>query len=196
MDRTNDPRAPALPSPPTWVLVLRGGAALAFGAGALVWPGATLLALVALFAAFALLSGAAAVVGALRRRGGDGWKLELALGIVSLLAGGLAIFNPAITALAFVLLMGVNAIVGGAIDIATGIRLRKAITGEWLMILAGVVSIVFGALVVAVPQAGAYALVWIVAVWALVSGVLLPALAWRQRRWEREHRGGTPAAAH
>ncbi|MCW7541752.1 HdeD family acid-resistance protein [Aquabacterium sp. A7-Y] len=182
-----------LPNPSWWVIALRGVAALSFGVLALVWPGITLLVLVSLFAAYALLAGAAATVGAIKRRGSKGWGLTLLLGIVSLTAGVVAIVFPGSTTLALVLLMGVNALITGALDIALAIRLRKVIQGEWLMALSGVLSIVFGAIVIAVPVAGAVALVWIVSFYAMLTGVLLLALAMRTRRWAQRH--AAPVAA-
>jgi uncharacterized membrane protein HdeD (DUF308 family) len=176
-----------LPNPSWWVLALRGVLAVLFGVLALAWPDMTLLVLVGLFAAYALLGGAAAVAGALRRRGTDGWWLTLLLGLVSIAAGVFAIFFPGTTTLALVLVMGVNALITGAIDIALAVRLRKVIRGEWLLALSGLVAIVFGAIVVAVPAAGAVALVWLVAFYAIVTGVLLLGLAWRERRWA-DHR--------
>jgi uncharacterized membrane protein HdeD (DUF308 family) len=165
-----------------WMLALRGVAAILFGAFALAWPGATLLALVALFAAFAIVSGASSIAAAIRHRQADhGWWMVLALGIVAVLAGIPAIFQPGITALVFVVLMGVNAIFTGAMDIAVAIRLRKEIRGEWLLVLAGIVSLAFGAIVLAYPGLGAFALVWMVSFYALLSGVLLLSLALRLR---------------
>jgi uncharacterized membrane protein HdeD (DUF308 family) len=185
-----------------WMLALRGVAAIVFGAFALAWPGATLLALVALFAAFAIVSGASSIAAAIRHRQADqGWWMVLALGIVAVLAGILAIFQPGITALVFVVLMGVNAIFTGVMDIAVAIRLRKEIRGEWLLVLAGIVSLAFGAIVLAYPGLGAFALVWIVSFYALLSGVLLLSLALRLRPRGAGNRPppaptGTAAGAH
>jgi uncharacterized membrane protein HdeD (DUF308 family) len=174
-----------------WMFALRGVVAIAFGVLALAWPALTLLGLVALFAAFALLNGAASVVGALQNRSGDEhWWLALLLGLVSLGAGVIAIVSPGLTALVLVLLMAANAIVTGVLDIALAIRLRRAIRGEWVLILAGVVSIVFGVLVFLFPGAGALALVWLISVYAIASGILLLAAAWRLRRPESSWRHG------
>src|ERR1700704_4177013 len=116
-----------------WMLALRGAAALLFGILALIWPGITLLVLVALFAAYALISGGAAVVASIRNRNSDkGWWLILLLGLVSLVAGVIAVFNPGITILVLVVLMGANALVTGILDIVVAIRLRKQIQREWL----------------------------------------------------------------
>src|SRR5437016_5238945 len=131
-----------------WMLALRGLVALLFGILALLWPGITLLWLVALFAAYALIGGAVSVIGAVRNRKSDEeWWLILLLGLVSIGAGAITIFHPALTALVLVLVMGANALVTGILDIAVAIRLRKEIRGEWLLGLAGIVSIVFGILV-------------------------------------------------
>jgi uncharacterized membrane protein HdeD (DUF308 family) len=174
-----------------WMFALRGVVAIAFGVLALAWPEITLLWLVALFAAFALINGAASAVGAWQNRSGDEhWWLALLLGLVSVGAGVIAIVSPGLTALVLVLLMGANAIGIGVLDIALAIRLRRAIRGEWLLFLAGAVSIVFGVLVFLFPGAGALALVWLISVYAIASGVLLLAAAWRLRRPESSWRRG------
>lgn len=165
--------------------MLRGVAALAFGVLAIAWPGLTLLLLVALFAAYAIISGIAALAGALRCRDSAGWWLAALLGVVSVAAGVIAILYPGITLLVLVLLMGINAIFAGVLDIAMAFRLRREIRGEWLLGLAGVVSILFGALVLALPGAGALALVWLIAFYAIALGVLLIALGLRMRSTPR-----------
>ena len=175
-----------------WMLALRGGLALLFGVLALLWPGLTLLVLVALFAAYALLVGVVSVVGAVQNRRRDKkWWLILLLGLVSIAAGVIAILYPSMTALMLVLVMGANALVMGVLDIAVAIRLRKAIQGEWLLILSGLMSIIFGVLVLLFPGAGALAMVWLVSLHAMVTGLLLLVLAFRVRRWTRTERVGT-----
>ena len=167
-----------------WMLALRGAIALLFGVLAFVWPGLTLLWLVALFAAYALVGGVASVIGAVRHRHSDDeWWLILLLGLVSIGAGVIAIVHPGLTALVLVLVIGANALVTGVLDIAVAIRLRKSMQGEWLLILSGIASVVFGVLVFLFPGAGALALVWLISVHALVTGVLLLALAFRARAW-------------
>jgi uncharacterized membrane protein HdeD (DUF308 family) len=169
-----------------WMLALRGAIALLFGVLALIWPGLTLLWFVALFAAYALLVGVVSVIGAVRNRQSDeAWWLILLLGLVSIGAAVSAIVYPGLTALVLVLVMGANALVTGVLDLATAIRLRKAMRGEWLLILSGIASIVFGVLVFLFPGAGALALVWLISVYALVTGALLLALALRLRALAR-----------
>jgi uncharacterized membrane protein HdeD (DUF308 family) len=171
---------------PAWMLMLRGAIGILFGVLAIAWPGLTLLVLVTLFAVYALLGGLVSIVGAFRiRRVERKWWLPLLLGIVSIVAGIYALVAPTLTTLVLVLVMGVNAIITGALDIALGVRLRKVLRGPWLLVLGGVVSILFGVLVFARPDAGALALVWMVSLYALITGVLLFALGLRMRRAAR-----------
>jgi uncharacterized membrane protein HdeD (DUF308 family) len=186
-------RDDALPNPSWWVIALRGVAALAFGVLAIGWPDITLLVLVALFAAYTLLAGIAAVIGAIERRGTDGWGLTLLLGIAGIAAGALAIVFPGPTLLALMLMMAIYALVTGVLDIALAVRLRKVIRGEWLLALSGVLSIAFAAILLAVPMAGAVAMVWLIAFYAIATGIVLLVLAWRARRWVRQQT--TEAAA-
>ncbi len=172
-----------------WMLALRGVLALTFGILALLWPSLTLAALVALFAAYALISGVVAILGAIKNRKADReWWLILILGLVSVAAGVLSIMQPALTALVLVLVMGANALVTGVLDIAVAIRLRKTIEGEWLLIAAGIASIIFGILVFLFPGAGALALVWLISAYAIATGILLLGLAFRARGWGQRHR--------
>jgi uncharacterized membrane protein HdeD (DUF308 family) len=165
-----------------WMLALRGIAALLFGILAIIWPDVTLLVLVALFAAYALITAGASIYAAIRNRKTDkGWWLVLLVGLVALCAGVLALFYPGVTALVLVMLMGANALVTGVLDLAIAVRLRKTLRNEWMLVLAGIVSVVFGVLVMVFPGAGALAMVWMISFYAVLSGVLLLALAFRMR---------------
>jgi uncharacterized membrane protein HdeD (DUF308 family) len=165
-----------------WILALRGAIAIMFGVLALLSPGLTLLSLIALFAAYALLCGAVSLFGAVRnRRNAEEWWLPLLLGLFSIGAGTLTYLHPALSALILVLLIGANAMVTGVLDVIAAIRLRKTIKDEWLLILSGAMSIMFGALVFLFPGAGALALVWLISLYAFVTGVLQLGLAFRLR---------------
>jgi uncharacterized membrane protein HdeD (DUF308 family) len=136
-----------------------------------------------MFAVFALLSGGVSIASAFRiRRTDRKWWLPLLLGIVSVAAGVFALVSPAMTVLALVLLMGANAIITGALDVVIAMRLRKVLRGQWLLVLSGIVSLLFGVLVFAAPGAGALALVWLISLYAVITGVLLLSLGWRTRR--------------
>jgi uncharacterized membrane protein HdeD (DUF308 family) len=165
------------------MLMLRGALAIAFGVLAVLWPGLTLLALVGLFAAYALLGGVVSIAAAVKiRRAERRWWLPLLLGVISVAAGIYAIVAPSVTALVLVLLMAANAILTGVLDIAMAVRMRPVLHGHWLLLLGGALSIVFGVLVIAAPAAGSLALVWLISFYAIFSGLLLFGLGWRTQR--------------
>ncbi len=182
-----------------WLLALRGALAILFGAAAMLWPAITLVTLAALFAAFALLAGAVWMFGAVRNRTTDErWWVVLLLGVFSVAAGAVAAVNPGLTALALILLVGANALVTGVLDIIVALRVRKHMRGEWLLVLSGIASVVFGAVVLLFPLgAGALALAWMIGVYAIVTGAMLVTLSLNVRSWWRLNapRSSGPAGA-
>jgi uncharacterized membrane protein HdeD (DUF308 family) len=163
-----------------WALVLRGIAAILFGILAFVWPGITITALVFLWGAYVLIDGAFAIAAGVRAHGENKrWWVLLLEGILSVVAGVLAFVIPGITALVLLLLIAAWAIVTGVFEIAAAIQLRKYITGEWILALAGVASILFGVALFLNPLVGALAVVWLIGAYAVVFGVLLIALGIR-----------------
>jgi uncharacterized membrane protein HdeD (DUF308 family) len=87
--------------------------------------------------------------------------------------------------MALLYLIAVWAIVTGVLEIIAGIRLREIITNEWLLILMGVISVLFGILIIAFPRAGALALVLWIGAYAFVFGVILIVLAFRLRSFRQ-----------
>jgi uncharacterized membrane protein HdeD (DUF308 family) len=165
-----------------WVLALRGAIAIVFGVAALSMPGVSLLALLVLFAVYALVGGAASIAGALRlRKSHEDWWLPFLLGIAAICAGIVAIVRPGLTLFVLVLLIGANALVGGVLDLIMAIRLRKVLRHEWLLMLSAVVSIAFGVLVFLMPVAGALAVAMLIGFYAMLTGVLLFGAALRLR---------------
>jgi uncharacterized membrane protein HdeD (DUF308 family) len=166
-----------------WLLLLRGLASIAFGVLAFAWSQITLLALVLLFGAFAFADGVLGLAAAFRgeQDRAPRWWLA-ALGVAGVLAGLVAFASPGVTALTFALLLGAWSVVSGAFQIGGAIRLRKEIEGEWLLIAAGLVNVLFGAIVLAIPGLGLIALVYVVGFYAVASGIALAAFAWRIRR--------------
>lgn len=175
-----------------WVLALRGVIAILFGVLALMLPSITLLSFVALFAAFAIFGGAAWAAGALQnRKTDDHWWVLLLAGILSIGAGLIALVHPTLTALVLVLLIGANALVTGVLDLVVAVRLRQRLRGEVLLILSGLASILFGAIVFMYPLgAGGLALVWVVAIYAIFTGAMMLALAVRLRAGTRTRQTG------
>ncbi|MDB6122359.1 MAG: hypothetical protein JWQ71_1352 [Pedosphaera sp.] len=170
-----------------WLLALRGIAAVLFGVLAFIWPGITLLTLTLLFGAYALAHGILALVMAFKwSKGGRHSRGLLFEGIVSIAAGIIAFLWPGITTLTLLFLIAAWAIVNGVLEIVAAIRLRKVIRGEWLLILAGILSLIFGLVILAQPIVGALAVVWWIGSFAIVFGALLIGLAFRARRWAPE----------
>jgi uncharacterized membrane protein HdeD (DUF308 family) len=160
------------------MLALRGAAGILFGFLALFWPDLTLLLLVGMFAAYALIGGSAAVSAAIRHRSiRTDWWIPLLLGLCTIAAGLIALVAPGVTALVLIAVMGANAIVTGVLDVITGVRLKRRGRTEWLLFVIGIVSVLFGIFVLLFPGAGALALVWIISTYAFVTGALLLVLS-------------------
>lgn len=167
-----------------WMLALRGAAGIVFGLLALFWPGLTLLLLVAMFAAYALIAGVVAVSAAIRHRSiRSDWWIPLLLGLCTIAAGVIAVAAPGITALALIAVMGVNAIVTGVLDLIAAVRLKRSGHTEWLLFFIGILSVLFGIFVLIVPGAGALALVWMIGTYAIATGALLLVLGLVARNW-------------
>lgn len=175
-------------------LALRGLWAILFGLVALVWPRVTLLALVVMFGAFVLIDGIFALVAVIRATERPArWWTVLIEGLAGIGVGVLTFVWPNITALVLLYLIAAWAMITGVFRIMAAIRLRfdrltterREITGEWLLILSGAVSALFGLLLAAFPGAGAVAVAWLIGIFALLFGALSLALAFRLRRWLR-----------
>ena len=168
-----------------WLLALRGLVAVLFGVLAFMWPGATLITLVWLFGAFALVNGILSLVLAAKTPKGYPKVGSLIFGgLLGILAGLLAFVMPGITALGLLILIAAWAIVTGIMELVAAVRLRKIINNEWLLVLAGIASVVFGVILLFQPAAGALALIWLIGAWAFVFGILLMILAFRMRNWK------------
>ncbi len=165
-----------------WKVALRGAAAIVFGVLAFIWPGATILALTLLWGAYALIDGvlslwAAITGGATSPR----WWLAVA-GVAGVAAGLATFFWPGVATFALLMVIAAWAIVVGVMEIIGAVRLRKEIEGEWMLALSGILSIVFGVLMVAQPAAGAVGAVWALGAVAIAIGVTFVALALRLRK--------------
>jgi uncharacterized membrane protein HdeD (DUF308 family) len=165
-----------------WALALRGVIAILFGLAALLRPGIALAALILLFGAYALVDGVFAVVGVFGgTRGGTPRWLLLLEGVVSILAGIIAFVFPGLTAIALLYLVAAWAVITGLAEIATAIRLRQEIRGEWALILGGILSVLFGLILAVLPGVGILSLIWLVGAYAVAFGVLLLVSAFRVR---------------
>jgi uncharacterized membrane protein HdeD (DUF308 family) len=174
-----------------WLLALRGVAAVLFGILALALPGITLYALVLLFGAYALVDGLLAIGSALRSKGEHLWYLLLA-GVVGILAGIATFSWPGLTALVLLFIIAGWAIVTGVLEVISAVRLRSLMQHEWAWIVGGLLSVLFGLILLIQPGSGALALVWLIGGYAIVFGITLFVLAWQVRELEHKRSGGAP----
>jgi uncharacterized membrane protein HdeD (DUF308 family) len=166
-----------------WIFLVRGLVAIAFGLVGFFYPAATLVAFVLVYGVFALLDGVFAVVAAVRGKEGMGPRWWLALvGVLGIVAGLVTFAWPGITALVMLAVIGVWALIYGIFEIVGAIRLRKEIENEWLLLLHGALAVLFGLMVLVRPGAGALALIWLIAAFALASGALLVIFAFALKR--------------
>ena len=179
-----------------WALALRGCLSILVGILALTKPGVTLTAIVLLIAAYMFVDGVFAIMAALRGiRAGDRWGWMLVEGILGIVAGIIVFRTPSTGAIVLLWLVAFWAITHGIAEIAAGIKLRKIIDNEWLLIIAGVLSLALGIYVLMRPGVGLMLLVTWVGVYALFAGILMLMLSLKIRKWSHEHpyEGGAPA---
>ena len=168
-----------------WMFLLRGILALVFGVVALFFPQAAFLSLVLVFGAFALVDGIFALISAFTGRAkSENWWWLILEGIFGILIGVLTIIQPAAMAAAWLIIIAAWAIVTGVFEIITAIRLRKEITGEWAMILGGVISVLFGLLAAFYPATGAFAVGFMLGIYAIVFGAMFIWLALNLRKFK------------
>ena len=172
-----------------WAIALRGVAGILFGLIALAVPAAVVLSLAWLFAAYLLIDGVFAIVAAVRAaQSHERWGLLLAEGVIDLAMGILVLLFPAGAVLGFVIVMAAWALVTGGLMLGAAFRLHASHGRRWLG-LAGVVSLLWGMLLILAPFAGALVLTWWLGGYAIAFGISLLVLAFRLRG-HRGH-GGT-----
>ncbi len=171
-----------------WALALRGVLAILFGVVALTRPGITLAAIMLLVGAYMFVDGVVVIVAWLGgMRAGDRWGWMLVEGIIGVAAGIIVFRTPATAAIVLVWLIAFWAIMHGAAEIGAGIRLRKVIEKEWLLILAGALSLALGIFILMRPGIGLVLLVTWIGVYALFAGVVTLMLSFKLRKWSHEH---------
>lgn len=168
-----------------WMSVLRGLVAILVGLAIIIWPGATLIICLTLFGFFALTSGIIQVITAFRGRTVGGCWLLLMEGLLGIGIGLLTLLRPISTGVFLLIVAAVWAIITGAFQIGVAIRLRQEIENEWLLAVAGIVSILFGVLFAVWPIAGATAILWVIGAYVVALGLLLIFLSFRLKKWRQ-----------
>lgn len=158
-----------LPVESWWVLAIAGVISILFGLAALFWPGLTLLVLVWLFGVYALAYGFVELVNVFRAVGERRtWWTHLLIGLISIAAGIVVFAWPGITSLVLLFTIAFWAIAVGIAEVFAGL-----FQAQFGLLIVGVISILFGFVLLANPVAGALAFVFVIGVFAIVRGVLL-----------------------
>ncbi|WP_404289622.1 HdeD family acid-resistance protein [Microvirga sp. RSM25] len=174
-----------------WALALRGAFAIIFALIAFFSPGATLLSLVWVFAAYMLVDGVFGIVSGIRAASNNQrWGLLILEGILNILVGIIAFLMPGLTVLFFVTLMAVWSLITGVLMIVAAFKLNPTYGRGWL-IFSGIVSVLFGVALLLAPLVGAVVLTWWLGAYALVFGISLLVLAFKLK----SHKDETSAAA-
>ena len=172
-----------------WAVALRGACGVVFGLIALFAPGAAMLSLALLFAGYLLADGVLGVVAAVRAaRAHERWALLLAEGILNVVMGLLAALFPAGAVLAFVLVNAAWALLTGGLMLGAAFRAQVS-HGRWWLALGGVVSLLWGVLLVFSPLVGAVVLTWWLGGYAIAFGAVLLVLAFKLRGRRGEGKG-------
>lgn len=165
-----------------WVIALRGVLGILFGLIAFFWPGVTMLSLVIVFAAYAIVDGIFAIIAAVRAaRHHERWILFVLEGLVGIAAGALAFSLPGLTVFVFVYLVAAWAVLTGGFMLSAAFFLHPT-HGRWWFGLGGIASIAYGLLLALMPLLGALVLTWWIGAYALVFGIAMILAAFRLRR--------------
>ena len=162
-----------------WAFVLQGVIAIGVGVAAFVAPGPSLVAFLAVFAAYAIITGIFEIVAGFSMPNGPKWSLVLG-GLAGIAVGVIAVLSPESTAVAVTLLVGIYSIVTGVAQGAAAYMLR-GVRHNWLLGLSGVVSVIFGVLLIAAPGDGVLAVLWLIGFYAIFAGITAIAFGLRLR---------------
>lgn len=171
-----------------WLFVLRGVFAIILGLVALFAPGAAFATLIIFLGIFLFIDGIFNVVSAISsRKNNPDWGWLLFSGITGIVVGLIMFYHPFATAAALIYFVAFWTLVAGIAEIAIAIRLRKVITGEGWYIVGGLLTILFGILLLANPFIGIFAVMLIFGVYAILFGIMLISLGMRLRRRYKQH---------
>ncbi|HEY9800500.1 MAG TPA: HdeD family acid-resistance protein [Leptolyngbyaceae cyanobacterium] len=171
-----------------WTVALRGAIAIIFGLVALCWPALTLASLVYLFASFWLVGGILLAIAAFQERLQDTHsRLLLVEGIIGIAVSAIAFISPGIAGFVLLYLIAIWAIGTGVFEIIASMQLRQTIVNERLPAVAGIISVIFGVMLIIWPVAQALAILWLIAAHNIVFGTLLLILGLRLRSWGRRN---------
>lgn len=167
-----------------WKSMLVGGiVAIAFSIAIVVWPSISLSVLIALFGAFALVSGITTIAGAFSVPVAGKERAWIVIqGLLGVVVGVVVFVWPNLSALGLLYAIGAWAIAVGILEIALSFELPISGSRSLLVGLTGALSIAFGVIMFAEPGAGAIALLALIAAFLLMTGVMQMTYALELRR--------------
>lgn len=151
----------------SWFLIPWGIVAIIAGVAAIVWPGLTLLTLTIIFGAFAVVTGLFELWHAVASGGTGEMRILLAIrGVITVALGLLALFLPALTIGAFVLLLAAYFFVLGVVEVIAAFR-HHISPG---LLIRGVLAIAFGIVALVWPGLAAVSLAVVFGIYAILGG--------------------------
>ncbi len=165
-----------------WLMLLRGVLAILLGLFCFFNPLAAAITMVTVWAVFALVDGITALWFAMSGSTGEHRWLLILQGVIGILFGIWVLMAPGFATLGLVALIAAWSLVIGVLQIAFGFAYRKEITGEFWIILSGIITVIFGIYLLANPAAGLISILWIMGAYAIIFGVMLVAFALRIRQ--------------
>ncbi|MBN2185111.1 MAG: HdeD family acid-resistance protein [Candidatus Krumholzibacteriota bacterium] len=168
-----------------WAFLVRGFAALIFGALALLWPEKVLEVFVILFGVFALVDGLfAGLTGFSIRRYSKSWWVLLIEGFLGIIVGLITILWPGMTAVFLYIFLAVWAVFTGILELVQAVHLRRKLRNEWMLVVGGILSIILGIFLILRPVAGVFVVIWMIAVYSILFGFLMIFLGLKMRRYK------------
>lgn len=168
-----------------WALLLRGIFVIIFGIAALSVPELTAGALAVFFGILAVLDGIIIIAESLLNRF-ERWGVMVVAGLLSVIAGGLAILWPGMIVVVILYIIAIRSLLVGIMEIITAIRLRKLMDNEWMMIIAGAISIIFAVVIFLHPEIAIEALILMMGLVALFLGVIMLILAFKAKEMAKD----------
>jgi len=163
-------------APSRWLVLLLGVIAVIFGVLFFIYPVPTLTLLVTFLGLYWLFNGIVALIGLFTDKTGRGWKLLV--GILGVVAGILVLAYPLYSAIlvptVFAIIIGVEGLVIGAVYMVQGFG-----GAGWGTAILGILSIIFGLVLIANPIVAAVGLVLLLAGLAIIGGIAAIVVSFR-----------------
>ena len=155
-----------------WGLTLKGVLAVIFGIVAIFFTQSAILGLVLYFGLLAIFGGLFLIIGAFaHKKANPNWGWWLFEGLLDIIFGVMVLAFPAISVQILILFIGLWALFIGVAQIVSSFSVVKEGSGRWFVLINGLLSVIFGFLIVFNPFAGAIAITMIIGIFAVVYGI-------------------------